>query len=74
MSSSLGQIAGLNANQKALAGALDSAFNAPGATTGPLGAIFSGNVAQNLTQAAGETATGSQQSTFDAMNAVHGRA
>jgi uncharacterized protein with beta-barrel porin domain len=72
MSSSLGQIAGLNGNQKALASALDSAFNAPGASTGPLGAIFSGNVAQNLTQAAGETATGSQQSTFSAMTQFMG--
>jgi len=53
MSSSLGQIAGLNANQKALGSALDGAFNAPGATTGPLGAIFSGNVAQNLTPGGG---------------------
>lgn len=72
MSSSLGQIAGLNANQKALAGMLDGAFNAPGASTGPLGAIFSGNVQQNLTQAAGETATGSQQSTFSAMTQFMG--
>jgi subtilase-type serine protease len=72
MSSSLGQISGLNANQKAVANVLDGAFNTPGATTGALGAIFSGNVAQNLTQAAGETATGSQQSTFNAMTQFMG--
>jgi subtilase-type serine protease len=72
MSSSLGQIAGLNANQKALGSALDGAFNAPGATTGALGAIFAGNVAQNLTQAAGETSTGSQQTTFNAMTQFMG--
>jgi subtilase-type serine protease len=68
MSSSLGQISGLNGNQRAVANALDAAFNAPGATTGALGAIFNGNVAQNLTQASGEVATGSQQTTFNAMN------
>lgn len=72
MSSSLGRISGLNANQKAVAGALDSAFNTPGATTGALGAIFAGNVAQNLTQASGETATGSQQATFSAMTQFMG--
>lgn len=72
MSSSLGQISGLNANQKAVGNALDSAFNTPGASTGALGAIFSGNVAQNLTQATGETATGSQQSTFNAMTQFMG--
>jgi uncharacterized protein with beta-barrel porin domain len=72
MSSSLGQISGLNANQKAVGNALDSAFNTPGASTGALGAIFSGNVAQNLTQATGETATGSQQTTFNAMTQFMG--
>jgi uncharacterized protein with beta-barrel porin domain len=72
MSSSLGQISGLSTNQKAVAGTLDSAFNAPGATTGALGAIFGGNVAQNLTQASGEAATGSQQTTFNAMTQFMG--
>lgn len=65
--SGLGQITGLNQNQRAVATALDTAFNA-GAQTGGLGAIFNGNVAQNLTQASGELATGAQQTTFDAMN------
>ncbi len=72
MSSSLGSLSGLNANQKAVGNALDTAFNAPGASTGALGAIFSGNVAQNLTQAAGETSTGSQQATFNAMTQFMG--
>ena len=72
MSSSLGSLSGLNANQKAVGNALDTAFNAPGASTGALGTIFSGNVAQNLTQAAGETSTGSQQATFNAMTQFMG--
>lgn len=65
--SGLGQITGLNQNQRAVATALDTAFNA-GAQTGGLGAIFNGNVAHNLTQASGEIATSAQQTTFDAMN------
>ena len=67
LSSQLGQTTGLNANQRAVATALDAAFNTPGTQTGALGGIFAGNVAQNLTQASGETATGTQQTTFDAM-------
>jgi autotransporter-associated beta strand protein len=67
ITSGLGQLPGLNANQHNLATALDTAFNAIG-NSGGLGAIFAGNIPQNLTQAAGETATGSQQTTFDAMN------
>ena len=66
LTSQLGQMAGLNQNQRAVAVALDTVFNA-GNSTGGLGAIFTGSVAQNLTQASGETATGSQQATFDAM-------
>src|SRR6266446_1185612 len=72
LTSSLSQIAGLNANQRAVGTALDNAFNGPGGSTGALGAIFSGNVARNLTQATGETATGSQQSTFNAMTQFMG--
>lgn len=72
LSSSLGQIAGANANQRAVGAGLDAAFNAPGASTGALGAIFSGNVAQNLTQASGELATGAQQTTFSAMTMFMG--
>ena len=66
LTSQLAQTAGLNQNQRAVATSLDTVFNA-GNSTGGLGAIFAGNVAQNLTQASGETATGSQQATFDAM-------
>jgi subtilase-type serine protease len=72
LTSSLSQIAGLNANQRAVGTALDNAFNAPGGTTGALGAIFSGNVSRNLTQASGETATGAQQATFGAMTQFMG--
>jgi autotransporter-associated beta strand protein len=67
LTSALGQVAGLSANQRAVGSALDAAFNVPGGQTGALGSIFAGNVAQNLTQAAGETAVGSQQTTFSAM-------
>jgi uncharacterized protein with beta-barrel porin domain len=66
ITSSLAQIGGLGANQRAVGTAFDAAFNKAG-TAGPFGALFLGNVAQNLTQASGETATGSQQATFDAM-------
>jgi uncharacterized protein with beta-barrel porin domain len=72
LTSALGQIAGLNLNQRAVGAALDATFNAQGSSSGSLGAIFSGNVAQNLTQASGETATGSQQTTFNAMNQFMG--
>jgi autotransporter-associated beta strand protein len=72
LTSALGQIAGLNANQRAVGTVLDAVFNAQGNSSGPLGTIFSGNVPQNLTQAAGETATGSQQTTFSAMNQFMG--
>jgi uncharacterized protein with beta-barrel porin domain len=72
LTSALGQIAGLNINQRAVGAGLDAAFNAQGSNSGLLGAIFSGNIPQNLTQASGETATGSQQTTFDAMNQFMG--
>jgi autotransporter-associated beta strand protein len=71
LTSALGQLNGLNTNQRAAGAALDAAFNANG-NSGGLGGIFAGNVAQNLTQASGETATGSQQTTFDAMNLFMG--
>ncbi len=71
LTSKLGQLAGLNLNQRAVGAGLDAAFNARGSSAG-LGAMFSGNIAQNLTQASGETATGSQQTTFNAMNQFMG--
>jgi uncharacterized protein with beta-barrel porin domain len=71
LTSALGRMAGLNLNQHAVATALDAAFNAGGGTGG-LGAIFNGNIPSNLTHASGETATGSQQTTFDAMGLFMG--
>jgi autotransporter-associated beta strand protein len=65
--SALGQLPGLNVNQHNVANALDTVFNASG-TSGALGAIFNGNIPFNLSQASGETATGSQQATFNAMD------
>jgi autotransporter-associated beta strand protein len=67
LASALGQLTGLNVNQRNVGNALDTAFNALG-NSGGLGAIFSGNIPFNLSQASGETATGTQQATFDAMN------
>lgn len=71
LTSNLRQLAGMSVNQRNVATALDTAFNG-GGQTGALGAIFFGNVQQNLTQASGELATGSQQTTFDAMNLFMG--
>ncbi|MBC9977900.1 autotransporter family protein [Bradyrhizobium campsiandrae] len=67
LTSSLGQLPGAGSNQKSVGLLLDNVFNSAG-TTGALGAIFSGNVLVNLQQATGETAAGSQQVTFNAMN------
>jgi uncharacterized protein with beta-barrel porin domain len=67
LTSALGQITGLTANQHAVASVLDAAFNVPGGQTGAFSGIFTGNIAANLTQASGETATGAQQTTFNAM-------
>lgn len=67
LASALGQVSGLNVNQRNVGNALDTAFNALG-NSGSLGAVFSGNVPINLSQLSGETATGTQQATFDAMS------
>ena len=67
LTSAIGQLPGQTVNQHALASSLDAAFNAASGGSGPLGAIFAGNLAQNLAQATGEVATASQQATFDAM-------
>ena len=72
LTSGLSRLPGLNINQHNVASALDAAFNAPGTQTGPIGAIFLGKIPQNLTQASGEIATGSQQTTFDAMTQFMG--
>ncbi len=68
LGSGLAQIGGLNKNQRAVATVLDNAFNSVGSVPAAYGGIFSGNVPANLTQASGEVATGSQQTTLDAMN------
>ncbi|WP_420132838.1 phosphatase PAP2 family protein, partial [Rhodopseudomonas sp.] len=67
LKSGLGQIAGLNDNQRAVGASLDPIFNAAG-SPGPLGAIFTGNVGQNLAQAGGQGASGAQQTSFNMMN------
>jgi autotransporter-associated beta strand protein len=59
---------GLNANQQNVGDALTNFFN----RTGGIPAVFANMSANGLSQAAGETATGSQQSTFNAMNQFMG--
>lgn len=71
LTSQLGKVTGLNANQQRLATGLDAGFNTLGGSGG-LGAIFAGNIAQNLTQASGEIATGTQQTTVNAMTQFMG--
>jgi uncharacterized protein with beta-barrel porin domain len=59
---------GLNGNQQAVANALTNFFN----STGSIPAVFGTLTAAGLTQASGEIATGSQQTTFDAMGLFMG--
>jgi uncharacterized protein with beta-barrel porin domain len=59
---------GLNGNQQAVANALTNFFN----STGGIPAAFASLNANGLTQASGESATGSQQTTFNAMNQFMG--
>jgi uncharacterized protein with beta-barrel porin domain len=68
LTSGLGEMPGLSANQRAVGTALDTAFNTTGLRTGAIDGIFGGNINQNLTQVSGELATGTQQTTFEAMN------
>jgi uncharacterized protein with beta-barrel porin domain len=71
----LGAGAGLNANQQNVANTLNNFFNNGGALPANFAGIFGltgGNLANALTQASGETATGSQQTTFDAMSQFMG--
>jgi autotransporter-associated beta strand protein len=60
----LTQYGGLNGNQQNVANALANFFN----STGGIPAVFGTLTPQGLTQASGELATASQQTTFDAMN------
>ncbi|WP_245452624.1 autotransporter outer membrane beta-barrel domain-containing protein [Bradyrhizobium sp. C9] len=55
---------GLNLNQQAIANTLVSYFN----TTGGIPMVYGTLTPAGLTQASGKLATGSQQTTFDAMN------
>jgi len=55
---------GLNPNQQNVANAVTNVFNAGGTVPVPFGSL----TPAGLTQVSGELATGSQQSTFDAMN------
>jgi uncharacterized protein with beta-barrel porin domain len=59
---------GLNLNQQHIANVLENFFNANGGIPLAFGAL----TPQGLTQAAGETATSAQQTTFDAMNLFMG--
>jgi len=59
---------GLNINQQNVANALVNFFN----TTGGIPAAFGSLTPAALTQVSGETATGSQQATFDAMGMFMG--
>lgn len=59
---------GLNVNQQNVANAIVGFFN----TNGGIPMVFGGLSAAGLTQASGELATGSQQTTFDAMNLFMG--
>jgi autotransporter-associated beta strand protein len=57
------QLPGLNSNQRNVANALTNSFNA----TGGIPLVFGTLTPAGLTQVSGETATGSQQTTFSAM-------
>ncbi|MFH1345380.1 MAG: autotransporter outer membrane beta-barrel domain-containing protein, partial [Pseudomonadota bacterium] len=59
---------GGNINQQNVANALTNFFN----STGSIPLVFGGLTPAGLTQISGETATGSQQTTFDAMNQFMG--
>ncbi|WP_249780010.1 autotransporter outer membrane beta-barrel domain-containing protein [Bradyrhizobium sp. dw_411] len=58
----------LNGNQQAVGNALTNFFNA----TGGIPMVFAALTSAQLSQASGETATGSQQTTFDAMSQFMG--
>jgi len=59
---------GLTGNQQAVGNALINFFN----TTGGIPLVFGALTPTGLTQVSGETATGSQQTTFNAMNQFMG--
>jgi len=59
---------GLNGNQQAVGNAITGFFN----STGSIPLVFGGLTPAGLTQISGETATGSQQTTFEAMGLFMG--
>jgi len=59
---------GLSVNQQAVGNAIINFFN----TNGSIPLVFGGLTPNGLTQISGETATGSQQTTFDAMGQFMG--
>jgi uncharacterized protein with beta-barrel porin domain len=59
---------GMNANQQNVSNALTNFFN----STGSIPLVFGSLTPAGLTQISGETATGSQQTTFNAMNQFMG--
>ncbi len=59
---------GLNANQRNVANAIVNSFN----STGGIPIVFGGLTPAGLTQLSGESASGSQQTTFNAMNQFMG--
>ena len=66
---------GANTNQKGLAAAIDNAQLGGGSLPAAFNALFGlsgGNLQTALTQISGETATGAQQTTFDAMGLFMG--
>jgi uncharacterized protein with beta-barrel porin domain len=75
LTAALGAGGGLNRNQQNVANTLNTFFNNGGALAPNFAGIFGltgSSLANALTQASGELATGSQQATFDAMNLFMG--
>jgi uncharacterized protein with beta-barrel porin domain len=75
LNAELGAGSSLNRNQQSVANGISNAVNAVGTLVPGFANLFAltgANLATGLTQLSGETATGSQQATFDAMNLFMG--
>jgi fibronectin-binding autotransporter adhesin len=75
LTAALGTGTALNVNQQNVANTLNGFFNGGGTLPSGFGTLFGltgGSLASALTQASGESATASQQTTFDAMNLFMG--
>jgi len=75
LTAALGNGTSLAGNQHNVAGAINGFFNSGGTPPSGLGTLFGltgGSLSSALTQVTGETATGSQQTTFDAMDLFMG--